>query len=113
MTAPIPLSSPSGLVYAYACGHCHHVSASSALVYRPDEPGPIASLVESSLRDAARCCICRECGCVTDDRRRQCPTCTTWMRFCRSWTELGMIIAAGHKTLDDYNRWLRSDENAP
>lgn len=56
---PIPLSSPSGVLYGYACGLCHNVRASASSGGQED--GPRASLVEGSRLDAERCCQCSRC----------------------------------------------------
>lgn len=62
---PIPLTSPDGTVYAYACGVCHHVRSPNEMLV-PIEPGYFA---ESSRQDAERCCICMDCGAHLQGRR--------------------------------------------
>jgi len=58
---PIPLASPDGTVYAYACPRCRKVKAGSEYGGAHDD-ARVASIAESSLRDADRCCRCRVCG---------------------------------------------------
>lgn len=58
---PIPLSSPDGRVYAYACGVCHNV-VGVAFVVGPLRPGPSECDVEESKRRAEACCRCDRCG---------------------------------------------------
>lgn len=89
----IPLSSPDGAVYAYACSTCHHVGGGSELLYTPDEPGPIQVLVESSLRDAESCCVCRACGGPAPRGVRtglECEACAHWSAFVRIFTTAAM-----------------------
>lgn len=55
---PKPLSSPDGVVYGYACGHCHAVYCDSFGSFSPKGPR-----VTRFLEDRARtCCCCRDCG---------------------------------------------------
>ena len=54
---PIPLLSPDGRVFAYACAHCEHVSASIS-------GGTFQGRLEWSREGATRCCRCRGCGAV-------------------------------------------------
>ena len=57
---PIPLMSPRGVLYAFACGVCHRVCAgTSGLGGIPGQPNP--RLVECHLDDAERCCRCSDC----------------------------------------------------
>lgn len=60
MSTPIPLADPQGRVWAYLCGHCHHLGAQPELLVGQDEP--TEDLVESSRGDAERCCTCCRCG---------------------------------------------------
>ncbi len=55
---PIPLASPDGTVYAYACGACNHVGGTGEALVRV-EPGHFA---ENSRVDAESCCTCFDCG---------------------------------------------------
>jgi len=88
---PIPLTSPSGLVYAYACGLCHHVGGGSELLFTPDEPGPIATLVESSLWRATGCCSCRTCGAVKPrEWNSKCAPCDWWRDMGSVFMRIGM-----------------------
>jgi hypothetical protein len=58
---PLPLSAPDGRIYAYACGVCHQVQASSCRLCRLE--GPDAILVATSLEHAEGCCRCSERQC--------------------------------------------------
>lgn len=107
----IPLVSPSGHTYAYACGVCDHVSAGSSLLgWDPNRPrGPHESLVESSLLGAERCCRCH-CGNPitlqremryqhfsgeTQDvewREFQCTECVGWRGIAQLWASIGEAI---------------------
>lgn len=60
MTRPIPLSSPDGRVYVYACGCCHHVRHGGDRLCRLTGPDEVSA--QMSLRQAERCCTCRRCG---------------------------------------------------
>lgn len=71
---PIPLTSPDGTVYAYACGACHHVADTGHLLVR-GEPGWQA---EESKERAKACCTCFDCGApLTADEGRglNCAAC--------------------------------------
>lgn len=59
---PIPLSSPSGVVYAYACPRCHQVPSVGQFMV-PLVPGDerFVEAVESHRRQADRCCRCHDC----------------------------------------------------
>jgi hypothetical protein len=74
MARAIPLSSPAGVVYAYACGICHNVRCSETLG-ELDTADP--DIVESSRVDAESCCRCQRCK--TEFRgelfARVCPSC--------------------------------------
>lgn len=52
---PIPLMSPDGRIFGYACPRCLHVRASTSTSEFNDR-------VEASKEDAASCCLCRDCG---------------------------------------------------
>jgi len=87
---PIPLSSPDGKVYAYACGHCHHVAAGAAMLVAPDEPGPIPHLVVRSLEAAKACCTCHSCGAFVGRKFSiECKVCSWWHAFGRVWLLIG------------------------
>jgi hypothetical protein len=59
----VPLTSPEGVVFAYACGTCRHVQGGvSKLVVLTDED--VACFAESSRKQAERCCTCEECHCL-------------------------------------------------
>ena len=68
---PIPLTSPNGTVYAYACGQCRHVGGTGTMIcaYTDEE---VHTMAESSREEAERCCVCRGCGGLVGDR---------WSRF--------------------------------
>lgn len=57
----IALRSPDGLVYAYACGQCHHISTSGEYMH-DHSPSEVASIAASSKQGAEACCRCRLCG---------------------------------------------------
>lgn len=89
---PIPLAAPNGIIYAYACGHCHHVSAGASKIVMPETPGPFPELVEYSLLSAEQCCTCRSCGCIVDRGlfSLECEKCERWTTFVRSWSFLSL-----------------------
>ena len=78
MSAPIPLAAPDGTVYAYACGTCHNVHATSH--QRPS--ADVARLAAGYLRAAERCCVC-DCGAHADSAlwRRCCAACAERARI--------------------------------
>lgn len=68
----IPLSSPDGTVYAYACGDCHCVPWGSY-----DRTGVVtvtASAAASKLT-ADKCCLCSDCKVVKIKGFGPCPAC--------------------------------------
>lgn len=87
---PIPLAAPDGQVYAYACSHCRHVGGGSSLLCPPPSDGPHEILVESSLSDATRCCICPTCSAVMPLNYWgwECAACKQWHDFCFLWHTL-------------------------
>lgn len=90
MTAPIPLTSPSGDVYAYACSSCHHVAGGASMMFMPEAPGPWPNLVEMSLERATECCTCRGCGASKPrDFGSGCVPCDWWREFGRVWWYIG------------------------
>lgn len=56
--APVALTNPDGVVVAYACPRCGRVCGSGGFVEEVDR-------VDDWREDAARCCLCRECGVET------------------------------------------------
>lgn len=112
---PIPLSSPDGPVYAYACSVCHHVSA-GASTYEPDATGPIAELVESSLEGATRCCTCVGCRAPlsVDDRRAWASACVSCMRdFAsrRMWASVACCMQHGFTRADQLDRYMSAGDD--
>ena len=86
----IPLRAPSGLIYAYACGHCHHVPAFGAMLCMPDKPGPIEQLVESSRRSATACCTCHSCDAFNPrGNGLYCKVCDWWLDWRNAWLHIG------------------------
>ncbi len=59
---PVPLTSPDGTVFAWACGHCRRVGAGHSYLTTPYTDEQVASLAENSRSTAIRCCACRDCG---------------------------------------------------
>jgi hypothetical protein len=57
----IPLRSPDGIVYAWACGACHHVQHPGEMM-GPLGPEDVARTAEHALVYADRCCTCASCG---------------------------------------------------
>ena len=88
MSSPIPLAAPDGTVYAYACGTCHNVHATT--MQRPR--AEVARLASESQRNAKRCCVC-DCGAPEDP--------TTWMRKCRACYERERAEARAGRRRDD------------
>jgi hypothetical protein len=66
---PIPLADPQGVIYAYACGVCHHVRANSHFI-GPHDPERVDRMAKSYEDDAARCCTCQRCGNVLTTKER-------------------------------------------
>lgn len=54
MSAPVPLSDPSGALRAWACGACGHVFGG----------------MQPRRESAARCCTCAHCGADTPNARK-------------------------------------------
>ncbi len=103
---PIPLSAPSGDVYVYACGRCHHAFASgSRLIVLT---GPDDDLREYSRLDAERCCLCTRCGSPLDDDRRigNCTTCERWTWFSFMLPQVATCIVQRFTTIADWDRYV-------
>lgn len=62
MSDPIPLSSPSGVLYGYACGNCHQITVGLTSVVEDGKPDP--AIVESNRQYADACCRCDRCKIV-------------------------------------------------
>jgi hypothetical protein len=112
---PIPLSSPDGLVYAYACSVCHHVRAGAA-TYEPDATGPILVLVEASLERSTRCCTCIRCGAPlsTDDRgdwAASCGDCLRDWNSQRMWVSIACCMQHGFLSADQLDRYLSAGDD--
>lgn len=72
MTNPIPLASPDGRVFAYACGTCLHLGSSGEMMLAHDDEA-VAHLAKSSKGDADACCRCQRCNVpVFDERLTRC-----------------------------------------
>jgi len=71
---PIALASPAGVVYAYACGTCHHIASGGEyiVVHSPEE---VAQVAESSRALADACCKCDRCGGVCGYAESHCASC--------------------------------------
>lgn len=79
MANPIPLTSPQGVLYGFACGSCNAICAHASRGGR-DRTKP--SNIELSMGEAMRCCTCRTCGKVRGcldfawtDMDLYCPVC--------------------------------------
>lgn len=57
---PVPLTSPNGVLYGYACGTCHELAKPGESMDAPP-PGPRPRTVEWSREEAERCCRCLTC----------------------------------------------------
>lgn len=55
----IPLSSPEGVIYAYACGLCHRVH--SGTIFKENDESEVAIELKFSQENAEECCKCRSC----------------------------------------------------
>lgn len=78
MSAPIPLISPDGRIYAHACGVCHEVGGMPSRIRREGdapETGPDEGLIEHQREMAADCCTCRKCGKVGCGISIECTAC--------------------------------------
>ncbi|MBK8260229.1 MAG: hypothetical protein IPK80_02705 [Nannocystis sp.] len=69
---PIPLTSPDGRVYAWACGQCRRVGGGGAMMRDYDDE-IVTYMADASMSDALRCCVCEECGCGLVDKWRKVP----------------------------------------
>lgn len=59
---PVPLRSPRGTVYAYACAYCHRVCIGGSTCGGRDNLQNRNHHREQSQQDAARHGVCRDCG---------------------------------------------------
>jgi hypothetical protein len=67
--SPIPLTSPDGTIYGYACPRCHVVAmAGEPMVYVKPGQHWFVELVESSRAKATKCCLCFDCDAEVGDR---------------------------------------------
>lgn len=71
---PIPLSAPDGIVYAYACGECHHVHAGTHLLC-DHAPKDVSEFAETYKFDAFQCCKCSDCDRKRADGEHYCWVC--------------------------------------
>lgn len=62
MSASIPLSSPRGIVYAWACGACYAIGAGHVMSPTPLTSNDLPMRAARSRRWAERCCVCACCG---------------------------------------------------
>lgn len=108
---PIPLSSPKGEIYAYACGECHHVSAGASTGV-PEIPGPVEILVKLSLEQATSCCICRECGGMVehDEWGLTCKGCDSWRMFCWIWRTISRCVELDITSQEAWRAYIDSDD---
>ena len=58
---PIPLTDPEGLIYAYACGACHHVPTIPEAMNAFTSPEEVVFTAETYRESAEACCTCRHC----------------------------------------------------
>jgi len=72
----IPLRSPDGIVYAWACGACHHVQHPGDML-GPLGPEDVAWTAKNALSYADRCCTCPTCHARLLDSSgvTECATC--------------------------------------
>jgi hypothetical protein len=104
---PIPLTSPDGTAYAYACGVCHHVAQPVARTHQETgEQRPWLELVsdgaEWSLERATACCICRDCGARVGHADLYCTICEA------ARIERVKVVQAAHAERDQ----VRETQNA-
>jgi hypothetical protein len=109
--APIPLSSPTNIIYAYACPRCHVVAtAGEPMVYIQPDQEWFADLVEQSRAKAAKCCLCSDCGHEVGDRGLYCKACHTKHVAERDASvaaheaEYAQMVQASMATLSDVER---------
>lgn len=107
---PIPLSAPDGQVYAYACCRCHHVGGGMSIWGHPVTSGPVATLVESSLRDATRCCTCLGCGIGPVDGFA-CPDCARDQAHRRMWSSIACCMRRGFTSALELSAYLSDDSD--
>jgi len=74
---PIPLASPAGDVFAYACGTCLNVRMLGETIGEAD----VAAQAARSLEQATACCTCRSCQTPLPARGfRECAACAAVSR---------------------------------
>jgi hypothetical protein len=74
---PIPLASPAGDVFAYACGTCLNVRLLGETIGEAD----VAAQAARSLEQATACCTCRSCQTPLPARGfRECEACAAKSR---------------------------------
>lgn len=106
---PIPLASPDGKTYAYACGVCHNVKAGAFALGPWPADEPHENLTERSRVDAERCCVCSTCGarpvaflgCDDCNRDRS----ANWM-----WWAIGTCMQRGFTTRAQLDAHIDSDD---
>jgi hypothetical protein len=112
---PIPLSSPDGTVYAYACSVCHQV-ASDVGVVRRAATGPIPVLVEMSLKRAGHCCTCIGCGASLGNEEREawgvsCGDCSRDWAARRMWLSIACCAQHGFSTQAEFDAYASRGED--
>jgi len=93
MANPVPLTSPDGTVYAYACGVCHHVASpgSRGVIYDAED---VARFAAEGLRYAEWCCACRDCGARVGVSELWCSICQA------ARDERTKVVVAAHDEQD-------------
>lgn len=107
---PIPLTSPDGRIYAYACGVCHNVPASSYALGPWPANGPRERLAESSMVKAERCCTCSTCG-ARPVPLFGCDDCNRDRALRRMWSAIATCAARGFTTREQYEAYLDAEED--
>jgi hypothetical protein len=77
MSDAVALTSPTGIVYAYACGACHHIGGHGEMLIDHDAEA-VARIAETSRVWAERCCKCDGCGLPS----RRGAFLTVWSGYC-------------------------------
>lgn len=104
MTAPVPLSTPTGAVVAYACGGCGRVAHGGDSL-APTAEEALAEEAESSRNEAERCCTCASCGAAAE-REWHCASCSWRIRFWRTLDSVGTAAYLGITTQAAWDAWL-------
>lgn len=104
MTAPIPLTDPSGTVRAWACGKCGVVATSGGEPMFMPSPDYLTEDAARARTRAVECCVCDECGGPNPrgtSWRTRCVACAALKAEAARENAFGDIFCACGSRLDD------------